>query len=488
MKNMRFTIFRRFAIFLFCIITGLGILFIAITYLATTYYHEASTELLNKNVAAHIATFTSPFTLTGISKEKADTVFQNAMVLSPGSEVYFLDTTGKVIYFHASEKEIRQWQVDLKAIAKYIEHKGEKFIKGSDPKDASGKKIFSAAVVKNAGRKLGYIYVILDSKQSENIMKLLFGSHIIKLALQALIIIILLTLLFSLLYLQRISRNFQAMIEVLEKFEAGDYTARFETEQKNELQPVTHAFNKMATLLSLSIEKLTISEQERKNFIANISHDLRTPLSIARGYVETLMLKTEINKEDYDHYTQLIHNKLLQIENLAKQLFELSKMESVEFKLTKEPFVFTEIVRESVNTFQMLAAEKNIILHCSECQEHIWVNADIALIERVVQNLVDNALKNTNTNGIIDITISVDDTKVIFKIENEGNELSNDLLRWINDFNEKNTVTGERPKKAGLGLMIVQKILQLHHSSLKAHTSTGKNIFSFAIPLYEFPS
>ena len=106
MKNIKLTIFRRFALLIFLITTILGVLFICITYFATTYYHEASTQLLNKDVAWHIAKFASPFTNNGLSREKADSVFQNAMVLSPGAEVYFLDTTGKDIYYHADEKDI----------------------------------------------------------------------------------------------------------------------------------------------------------------------------------------------------------------------------------------------------------------------------------------------------------------------------------------------------------------------------------------------
>ncbi|MDQ3681661.1 MAG: hypothetical protein M3352_01145, partial [Bacteroidota bacterium] len=91
--------FRRITFLVFSLITVLGLLFILITYLATTHYHQASTQLLNREVAAHIAKFTSPFENDGINKQKADSVFHNAMVISPSAEVYFLDTTGKVMAY-----------------------------------------------------------------------------------------------------------------------------------------------------------------------------------------------------------------------------------------------------------------------------------------------------------------------------------------------------------------------------------------------------
>ena len=220
------TIFRRFTIVIFSLTLVLGLLFIIITYLATKYYHQASMQLLNKDVAAHIEKFTSPYTNSGINKKKADSVFENAMVLSPSAEVYFLDSTGKVMDFHASEKDIKQWQIPLSPIKEYIEAKGEKYVKGIDPRDPGLTKIFSAAEVKKDDKKLGYIYVILDSKKSEDVMELVFGSRALNLAIEAFVVTILLSLFISFLYLKRTTSNFRQMIAVLERFENGDYEAR----------------------------------------------------------------------------------------------------------------------------------------------------------------------------------------------------------------------------------------------------------------------
>ena len=101
MKQRKFSIIRRIAILIFVLITVMCTLFMVITYFATIHFYEASTQLLNKDVAGHIAKFSSPFEPGGINKAKADSVFQNAMVISPSDEVYFLDTTGKVVAFHA---------------------------------------------------------------------------------------------------------------------------------------------------------------------------------------------------------------------------------------------------------------------------------------------------------------------------------------------------------------------------------------------------
>jgi signal transduction histidine kinase len=277
------------------------------------------------------------------------------------------------------------------------------------------------------------------------------------------------------------------MINVLEKFQQGDFKARFNTKGNDELAPVSQAFNKMADLLNYNINELTRSEKERKDLIANISHDLRTPLSIARGYTETLFIKKkegDVTKEEGDNYIEMILNKILQVENMVKHLFELSKMESAEFKASKEPFVLSEIVQETVNTFQLNASEKKVDLKCTQCQYHVWVNADIGMMERVIQNLVDNAVQNTLENGTINVAIEVANNDLIFHIGNTGNPLPADLMEWINT-PEKNGINhAKRPGKPGLGLAIVKKILYLHNSSLNVLTQNNRNVFSFILPVY----
>ena len=484
MKVKRLSIFRRITILVFALITILGVLFMGVTYYATTHFHLASTQLLNKDVATHIAKFASPFDHNGINKRKADSIFKNVMILNPSTEVYFLDSTGNVMDFYGPTKEIKLWKIPLANINKYITSKGQEYIKAPDPRDPSYSKIFSAAEVMSNSKKLGYIYVILGSNEYRNVSDMLFSSHISNLAIKAFIFIIVLSIAFSLLYIQRIQKSFNRMLNVLEKFQQGDYTARF-TKKNDEFAPVSHAFNKMADLLTYNINQLTNADNERKNFIANIYHDLLTPLSIARGYAETFLIKRdEISRKVLDEYVEMILKKNLQVEDMVKQLFEISKMESPEFKAKKEPFVLSEIVQETVNTFQLNALQKKVNLKCIQCQYHVWINADIRLMERVIQNLVDNAIKSTPENGEILVAIEVKNNDLIFKIENNGPLLTKDLLQWINNPENEYRLQMDKPG-TGLGLYITKKILYLHNSSLQAYCiNNSHNIFTFAIEIY----
>lgn len=486
MQKKKLGIIRRISVLVFTIITGLCILFISITYLATTNFHQASTQLLNKDVAAHIATFTSPFEHDSINRKKADSVFYNAMVLSPSAEVYFLDTSGKVIAYHAKKSELKQWNLPLANIKKLIASKGEVYIKGPDPKDSNNDKIFSAAEVKGKRKDLGYIYVILGSNKSMS--NLLFSNYIGSFLIKVFCIVIVFTIFIAFTYLRRIERSFNDVMLVLEKFQNGDLEARFRTKEHNELGEITLAFNKMADLLVYNINSLKKSEKERKNFITNISHDLRTPLSIARGYIETLVIKktnNDLSTSEQEGYVQIILNKIKQMDEMVTQLFELSRIDSVEFKAAKEPFVLSEVVQETVKIFQLSALQKQIDLKCTQCQYHVWVNADVSMMERVVQNLVQNAVNNTPENGVIQIALAVENKELMLKIQNTGLPLSADLLEWINNAEQERILTADWSSSSGIGLLIVKKILQLHDSSLKASADNNAgNIFTFSIPIY----
>ena len=374
MKKYNSSIFTSIGFLVFTIILGLGAVFIFMTYMSATHFYQATTQRLNKDVAGHIAKFTSPFSSKGLDHKKADSIFYDAMVLSPSIEVYFLDTTGKVLYFHAPDSAIKLKKIPLDNIRKHISSDGLNYIKGPDPKNPSLDQVFSAAEVRNKSGKLGYIYVILGSYEFRKISDSLFDRHVQTLSLKVFAIMLFLSLLLSLLYLRRIRKNFIRIDSVLKQYKTGDYTARLKMEYHNEFYSIAEGFNSMADSLVLAIEKLEISAKERKDFVANISHDLRTPISIARGYVETL--KDEIRKlpPDLSKQEEFVHmaaKKINQLEVMVRQLFDLSKMESIEFNPLKEPFIISEIIEEAVNIARTSAVEKHITLTCCRLPAYV---------------------------------------------------------------------------------------------------------------------
>jgi signal transduction histidine kinase len=489
MRQQPFAIFRRIYLVVFLLIALLGLLFIGVTYLATTSFYAASTQLLNKDVASHIAKFTSPYGREGFDRQKADSVFYQAMVISPSAEVYFLDTVGRVIYFHGAPAEIHRWQVSVEPLQRYIRSGGLHYMNGPDPRDPDHPKIFSAAGVEGDNGRLGYIYVILGNQQYRSVTQMLINSRVTPMVLGAVMFILALSLLITVLYIHRFRRRFNDILAVLNKFREGDFTARFAEREKDELELVTGSFNKLADLLLDNINRVTDSEKERRDFMVNISHDLRTPLAIARGYAETLQLKKgQLGEEEVSEYSELVLSKIRQVEKMVGQLFELSKMESASFEMWREPFVFSEILQEVVR-----GRGWNDQVECQNCEDVSYVNADISMMERVLQNLVANAVAYTREGGRVVIRLDRVEGEVegvgedlIFRIENEGEPLTAELLGWINGEGWK---SGEaRPKKTAIGLAIVRKILALHKFPFRVEVLPGNiNRFSFGMPVVSDP-
>ena len=431
-KNSPFVLFRRIYVVIFLLIALLGVIFTGITYMATTNFYETSTQLLNKDVAAHIAKFTSPYGREGFDRQKADSVFYEAMVISPSAEVYFLDTVGRVIYYHGSPAEIRSHRIPLEHILRYLASDGSQHIDGPDPRDPAHPKIFSAAAVDGDSGRLGYIYVVLGSAQYRSVTQMLYNSHVTPTVLGTVAAILTISLLVTLLYLHRMRLRFDELVNVMGKrFREGD-------------------------------------------FMVNLSHDLRTPLAIARGYGETLLLKKgELSLAQEKEYLELVTGKIRQVEGVVNQLFELAKLESPNFVPHREPFVFGEMAGE---VLRAVGAQQRIEQRGVE--DGSWIEADVAMMERVVQNLVVNALAYTPAGGRIALSLGRVGHELVFSIENEGAALSEELLAWVNE------PEASRPSRPAVGLTIVRKILLLHAYGFRAESVGGRNRFEVRMDIY----
>jgi hypothetical protein len=431
-KNSPFVLFRRIYIVIFLLIALLVVIFTGITYMATTNFYETSTQLLNKDVAAHIAKFTSPYGREGFDRQKADSVFYEAMVISPSAEVYFLDTSGQVIYFHGQPAEIQSHRIPLEHILRYLASDGTQHISGPDPRDPAHPKIFSAAAVDVDSGRLGYIYVVLGSAQYRSVTQMLFNSQVTPTVLGAVAAILTLSLLITLLYLHRMRLRFDELMNVMGKrFREGD-------------------------------------------FMVNLSHDLRTPLAIARGYGETLLLKKgDLSLTQEKEYLELVTGNIRQVEGVVNQLFELAKLESPNFVPHREPFVFGEMMGE---VLRAVGAQERIEQRGVE--DGSWIEADVAMMERVVQNLVVNALAYTPEGGRIALALERVGSELVFSLENDGAALSEELLDWVNE------AEAARPARPAVGITIVRKILLLHGYRFRATSAGGRNRFEVRMGVY----
>jgi predicted ATPase/signal transduction histidine kinase len=221
----------------------------------------------------------------------------------------------------------------------------------------------------------------------------------------------------------------------------------------------------------------------RRDLIANVSHDLRTPLVSMRGYLEVLATRGEsLDAEQRRQYLGIAVRQSERLASLVDELFELAKLDFKGMAPSREPFAFAELAADVVQKFRLAADERGVALELV-APRLPFVDADIGLMERVLENLIGNALQHTPRGGRVEVALGADDTALHARVSDTGNGIAAADLPFLFDrFYRGSNSAG--PNGAGLGLAIAKRILELHGGEIRAD-SDGRSgsCFSFVLPL-----
>lgn len=275
----------------------------------------------------------------------------------------------------------------------------------------------------------------------------------------------------------RLVKPLRKMEDITQFFSIGDFSKRVDVTTKDEIGNLENAFNEMA-------ETLEKSENTRKTFIANVSHELKTPMTTISGFIDGIIDGT-IDSKNQKHYLLIVSNEIKRLSRLVKSMLNLSKIDSGEVKLIKTKFDLLGVVLNVFTTFEQIIEEKNVEIQGFETCESVFLNADIDLIYQVVYNLVENATKFVNKGGYIKVNLVKKYNNAIFVIKNSGEGISDEDLRHVFDRFYKTDKSRSKDRNGlGLGLYLVKKILNLHGGNVKARSNKENEcIFSFFIPI-----
>lgn len=470
---------------LLLVILGIGYLSIA-GYIANRYYQE-SVQRLHAELAESATKEVKPLIKGEIQKDAIMDYMHSAMVMNPIAELYLLDPDGKVMTHAApTEATVKLEKVDLKPIKEFIEAEEKPFIIGEDPRHPGICKVFSAAPIMEDGKLAAYVYIILQSDKEAEANSGLFGSYMLKLGANMFFLTLIGALAIGLLAIWFLTKKLRNIIEQVQRFKEGDYEARICAADRKDFPVLADTYNGMADTIVANIDELKSVENLRRELIANVSHDLRTPLAIVQGYVETLLIKEEnISKEDRTKYLETSMSSLGRLSTLIAQLFEYSKLEAKQIEPNKEPFFISELAQDVAAKYQILAEEKGIKIHLEENENIPLVFADVGLVERVIQNLMDNALNYTPKGGEVTIELTTIENAVEIGIKDNGPGIPEEEQSFIFERYRRASRTGKKTKGAGLGLAIVKKILELHDTSIQVKSKLNEGTaFMFQLPAY----
>lgn len=492
------TLKRKLSAILFFVLCLVGGLVFALVLYATDMYQQEVTQKLNASLAKHIITEDLLIKNGEINQPAMKQIIHMLMVINPSIEVYVLDNTGSILAFSAPEGKVKASSVDLGPIKKFIQSQNLYPFFGKDPRNPKREKIFSAAQIPAEGEAEGYLYVILASEAYDSVAHMIKDSYILRYSLTALLVSLGIALLVGLFLLTPLTRRITRLSRIMTAFSRNDATGLENKEpkryasgrRKDEIENLGDSFNLMADRIDEQMAELKKNDAKRRELIANVSHDLRTPLTSLHGYLETLILKeNDLTQEQRNDYLKIAASHSERLNQLISELFELAKLDSVETLLNVEPFSLAELVQDVVYKYKLAADKRDIALQINFGGDLPFVYGDIGLMQRVLENLIDNAMRYTPKNGKITVSLTPMQENISVTISDTGCGIPTEDLPHIFDRfyriqkNRESSDSGKSSaQNSGLGLAIAKRILALHNSHIKADSEPNKGTtFSFQL-------
>lgn len=291
---------------------------------------------------------------------------------------------------------------------------------------------------------------------------------------------------FVLVYLvsYRLTKPLRQMSAAAKQYATGDFSTRISIRRsklrlfgQDEIDELIQAFNTMA-------QALASLEMSRRSFVANVSHELKTPMTTIGGFIDGILDGT-IGEEKEKQYLKIVSDEVKRLSRLVTGMLNMSKIEAGELDLKPQRFDISEMIFRTMLAFEQIIDGKHIEITGLDKMESNPVTADKDMINQVIYNLIDNAVKFTPEGGYIDVSSKSDSEKIIVKIRNSGKGIpSEEVDKIFERFYKVDKSRSYDVKGAGMGLYIVKTIIELHGGHIAARSELGEYTeFIFQLPL-----
>ncbi len=319
------------------------------------------------------------------------------------------------------------------------------------------------------GEMLGAVFIHTTAQNVESSYKEVIG-HVA----QAMLLSLAIGSVLLLVVCQFITRPLRAMAQAADRFARGDFEQRVPVDSRDEVGRLAESFNSMA-------EDLDRLEQTRREFVANVSHELRSPLTSMQGFLGG-MLDGTVPESERDHYTQIVLDETKRLSKLITTLLDLSHIESGQKPLQRSQFDVNEMIARALLRQEARINERGLDVEVDFDEDTCLVNADLDRIEQVVINLLDNAVKFAKENGVIKLGTRLEKGVATVYVADDGPGIAPDDLKCV--FERFYTVDKAHTKGngTGLGLAIAKKIIEQHGQKISVSSTLGQGArFEFTL-------
>lgn len=264
----------------------------------------------------------------------------------------------------------------------------------------------------------------------------------------------------------KIMRPIKKINAVAEEYSKGNFETSIGITSDDEI-------GQLASTLEYMASELSKLDEYRKDFISNISHDFRSPLTSIKGYIEAILDGT-IPEEKQGRYLNIILSESNRLSKLTNSLLELNNYDSYGLWLVTKDFDIVQLVKNAINTFEGKCIEKSISIYLNNHCETSYVHADKTKIQQVIYNLLDNAIKFTPEKKSIYVTLTEKNDKIFVSVKDEGAGIPKDSIKniWVR-FYKADTSRGKDKQGTGLGLSITKEIIKAHNENINVVSTEG---------------
>ena len=489
---MLHSLYIKLVLVLFFLFTLIGSVFLAVALYTAPMYQQEVSQQLNHDLAQYIVNEHVLIENGKVRQDNLSKLFHNVMIINPSLELYLLDPAGQVVAHSMPPEKVKRTQVSLEPINDFLATGSHGLIVGDDPGGEDSMNSFTVAPIDYQNQRQGYIYAILGSEKISHITDVLQRSLIMKWSTSAVLMALAFAFIAGLLLFFFLMRKLRVLSQAMQQFKSENLqqTAADSDHEKpsvDEIDAMANTFQEMAGRIHLQMNHLQEAESLRRELVANVSHDLRTPLASLSGFLETLQLKSDdLSDAEKQTFLKIACDNAQRLSLLVDELFELAKLDANEVQPQREAFSLAELAFDLSHQFHLRALERSISFEVVADESVPQVSADVGMIERVLENLIDNSFKHTPAQGQIRLQLKPREDSVDVMVSDTGCGIaSEELPHILKRYYRKNDSRrdGSSESGLGLGLAIASRIVELHGSQLTVASRLQHGTeFRFSLP------
>ena len=400
----------------------------------------------------------------------------NSLSSVSSTDIFVTDSSGKIIICGCSDWQVDNdcFHTDYTVPQKFLDNaKNQKKIAITNLNIYNKPHYMASKMVKDReGKELAYVFSMAPLSVVKGLMQTMSRLYLVSAIIP---IILMFFAIYAMTY--RLTKPLKLMSNAAKSMAKGDFSKRIPVTSDDEIGELAVSFNMMTNSLSQL-------EGMRKSFVANISHELKTPMTTIGGFIDGILDGT-IEPEKQKYYLEIVSEEVKRLSRLVYSMLSMAKLESGELKLNPKTFDFRELLCTiAIGQEQRISAQKLDIVGLDEIKE-TKIYADKDLIHQVVYNFVDNAIKFTNEGGKIDFRLSNDKNNLTFIITNTGKGIPKKELGYVFErFYKVDKSRSHNKNSTGLGLYIVKMIVNTHGGTIAVASKEGEyTSFKVVLPL-----